>query len=200
MPSSDKNRGLHAALQEDDHRARCLALRELCPCRNNRARDLALWRDIFKRARHGGRRERGAAAHAIGTLTEKAKTSDEWRSLLHDLRDDLDDLLRDPRASQQVLGTMKRHGHAHRGAARKNYRRRRRLLDLATPEELAAWVNERWQVPKAQALTANDAGVRRLWHWLRHRVDFQPERGTKETELAKRAVRYLPGLLQKQAA
>ena len=191
-----KNERLHAALSGSDHRARCLALREACPCRNGGVRDdLALWREIFERALKGGRRERGAAAHAIGTLTEKAKTSDEWRSLMHELRDDLDALLRDPRASQQVLGTMKRHGHAHRGAARKNYRRRRNALDLATPEELAAWVNRRWQLSTAQAFTAHDAGVRRLWQWLRHRVDFQPERGTKESELAKRATRYLPMLL-----
>ena len=84
----------------------------------------------------GGRRKHGAAAHAIGTLTEKARTSDEWRSLLHELRDDLDALLRDPRASQQILGTMKRHGHAHRSAARKNYRRRRNALD---PPPLKNW-------------------------------------------------------------
>ena len=198
-----KNESLHAALGEGDLWERCIALREACPCRNGGTRDdLALWREVFERALKGGRRERRAAAHAIGTLTEKAKTSDEWRGLLHDLRDDLDALLRDPRASQQVLGTMKRHGHAHRGAARKNYRRRRKALDLATPEELAAWVNRRWQLSKSQTLTAQDAGVRRLFQWLRHRVDFQPERATKESELAKRATRYLPMLLgcERQAA
>ena len=66
----------------------------------------------------------------------------------------------------------------------------------ATPAEIYRSQKEcRWQLSKAQAYTAHDAGVRRLWQWLRHRADFQPERGTKESELAKRATRYLPMLL-----
>ena len=118
-----KNERLHAALSGSDCAARCLALREACPCRNGVCGTILPCGGGLRAGVKGGRRKRGAVAHAIGTLTEKARTSDEWRSLLHELRDDLD-VLRDPRASQQILGTMKRHGHAHRSAARKNYRRR----------------------------------------------------------------------------
>lgn len=183
-------------LARGDHRARCVALRALCPCRNNHMRDMAAWRAVFRKALHGGMRERDQAAHAIGTLTEKALTNLEWRYLLHALRDDLDALMRDTRASRQILGQMKKHGHAHRGAARQTYRRRRRLLDLSTPRELAAWVNARLSLPPAEQVLASDPGVQRLWGWLRHRVRFQPARGTKEHELVAKARRYLPRLFQ----
>lgn len=149
---------------------------------------------VFDKAMHGGKRERNRAAHAIGTLTEKAEDNDEWRELLHHLRDELDALMRNTRASRNILGTMKRHGHAHKGAARKNYRRRRRALDLTTPAELAEWVNQRLGLAGEQRVSANDAGVRRLQRWLRHRVEFQPQRRTEEAELAAKAKRYLPRL------
>lgn len=183
-------------LAEGDHRARCLALRALCPCRNNHVRDVAVWRTVFRKALHGGMRERDQAAHAIGTLTEKAARSLEWRHLLHALKDDLDALMRDTRASRRILGQMKKHGHAHRGAARQNYRRRRRLLDLSTPQELATWVNAHLGLAPAERVSPTDAGVQRLWGWLRHRVRFQPARGTKEHELVVKARRYLPRLFQ----
>ena len=74
-------------------------------------------------------------------------------------------------------------------------------------------MNQRRQLSTAQAFTAHDAGcaacvlpsiaaVRSRWQWLRHGVDFQPECGAKESELAKRAKRYLPMLLgcERQAA
>ena len=183
-------------LAEGDHRARCDALRSLCPCRNNHVRDLAVWRTVFRTALHGGMRERDRAAHAIGTLTEKAARSPAWRPLLHALRKDLDALMRDTRASRRILGQMKKHGHAHRGAARQNYRRRRRMLDLSMPEELAAWVNERLGLAGAEQVAASDPGVQRLWGWLRHRVRFQPARGTKEGELVAQARRFLPRLFQ----
>ena len=187
-------RELLAALGDSDHRTRCTALRDVCPCRNNRVRDLAVWRTVFDKAMHGGMRERNRAAHAIGTLTEKAKGSAEWRDLLHDLRDELDALMRDTRASRQILGQMKKHGHAHKGAARKNYRRRRRLLDLATTNELAAWLNEQLGLAAHEAVSAGDGGVRRLHRWMQHRVTFQPTRRTREDELIAKAQRYLPRL------
>ena len=193
-PRSLAVRELLAALGDSDNETRCGALRDVCPCRNNRVRDLAVWRAVFDKAMHGGKRERNRAAHAIGTLTEKAEDNDEWRELLHHLRDELDALMRNTRASRNILGTMKRHGHAHKGAARKNYRRRRRALDLATPTELAEWVNQRLGLAGQQKVSANDAGIRRLQRWLRHRIEFQPQRRTEEAELAAKAKRYLPHL------
>lgn len=186
-------RELLAALGDGDNQTRCAALREVCPCRNNRLRDLALWRAVFDKTLHGGRRERVPAAHAIGTLTEKAKDNAEWRDLLHHLRDELDALMRDTRASRHILGQMKRHGHAHKGAARKNYRRRRRLLDLATARELAEWLNQRLRLAGQRRVAEHDPGLLRLHRWLRHRVTFQPQRRTAEDELLRKAQRYLPG-------
>lgn len=186
-------------LVDGDHSARCAALRTLCPCRNH-VRDVAVWRAVFRQALHGGMRERDQAAHAIGTLTAKAAASRAWRHLLHALKDDLDALMRDPRASRLVLGQMKKRGHAHRGAARQNYRRRRRLLDLSTPEELATWVNAHLGLPPAERVAPTDPGVRRLWGWLVHRVRFQPARATKEHELVAKARRYLPQLFQPERA
>ena len=187
-------RELLAALGDGDNETRCGALRDVCPCRNSRVRDLAVWRAVFDKAMHGGKRERNRAAHAIGTLTEKAEDSAEWRELLHHLRDELDALMQNTRASRPILGQMKRHGHAHKGAARKNYRRRRRLLDLATTAELAEWVNQRLNLVGQQRVSTNDPGLRRLHRWLRHRFQFQPQRRTEETELLAKARRYLPHL------
>ena len=191
---------LLAALEEGDHRMRCETLRALCPCRNNHVRDLAVWREVFDRALHGGMRERDRAAHAIGTLTEKAQRSAQWRDLLHSLREELDALMRDNRASRRILGQMKKHGHAHRGAARQNYRRRRRSLDLANPAELAEWVNHRLNLAGEQGISGNDPGVLRLWRWLKHRIACQPARTTKEEELMDKARRYLPRLFDDCAA
>ena len=188
-----------AALTAEDNRARCEALRQLCPCRNNRMRDLVVWRAVFATALEGGKRERGQAAHAIGTLLDKARRSSEWRDLLHALQDDLDALMRDARASGPVLGTMKRHGHAHRGAARQNYRRHRSALSLATRSELAAWINQALALAEERRVAPEDPGVGRLWRWLSHRVACQPGRTTKETEMLDKARRYLPRLFDQDA-
>ncbi len=190
---------LLAALNDGSHRARCEALRELCPCRNGHVRDLAVWREIFRKAHKGGMRERDRAAHAIGTLTAKAQHGPEWHELLRALRGELDALMQDTRASRRILGQMKKHGHAHRGAARQNYRRRRKVLDMATPAELAAWINQRQRLADRNRLSANDPGVQRLWRWLKHRIQCQPVRRTREDELMDRARRYLPRLFEQPA-
>ena len=184
------------ALGDAGYDARCAALRDACPCRSH-VRDPELWREIFDRALNGGMRERDRAAHAIGTLMEKAERSDEWRDVLARHEDDLDILMQDARASRVLLGQMKRHGHAHRGAARQGYRRRRKVLDLQTPVELAAWVNDRAGLEGEDAVAAGDPGIARMWNWLKNRVTRQPCRRTKEDELIAKARRYLPHLFQR---
>lgn len=187
---------LLAAMNEGSYQSRCAAIRSLCPCRNNRVRDYEVWAEIFRKAREGGLRERDQAAHAIGTLTEKAAKNDEWRDLLHAFRHELDALMRDTRSSRVVLGQMKKHGHAHRGAARQGYRRRRTVLDLKTPKELAHWVNGHLRLAGRARIAANDPGLLRLWGWLANRVRYQPGRRTTEPELVSRGQRYLPALFQ----
>lgn len=185
---------LLVALSEGDQRARCAALRTLCPCRGG-VRDLGVWRKIFERARCGGQRERVQAAHAIGTLTEKASQGSlAWRRLLQALREDLDELMRDPRAASACLAQVKRNCNQseRRGTALRKLRRRRRALELATAEELAAWVNARFRRAGSVRVGPEHPGVQRLWRWMRHRIRFQPTRGTKESELVERARRYLP--------
>ncbi|MCY3813503.1 MAG: hypothetical protein OXH15_17045 [Gammaproteobacteria bacterium] len=63
---------LLAAMNGGSYMSRCDAIRALCPCRNNSVRDLAVWAEIFRKAQEGGFRERDQAAHAIGTLMDKA--------------------------------------------------------------------------------------------------------------------------------
>lgn len=191
---------LLANLGASNHRVRCATLRALCPCRNSRVQDLAVWRAVFDLARHGGIRERKQAAHAIGTLSEKAARSDDWHALLRALRPELDALAADARASPQLLGTMKRHGHMHRGAARQSYRRHRQRLELATEAELAAWLNRELGLPAERAVDPHHPGVARLWGWLRHRIACQPNRKTKDEELLRRARRYLPRAFAANAA
>ena len=175
------------------------AIRALCPCRNNSVRHLAVWAEIFRKAREGGLQERDQAAHAIGTLMEKAARNAEWRDVLHAHREELDALVRDPRSARQILGQMKKHGHAHRGAASQGYRRRRAVLDLRTPAELAGWVNQHLGLEGRGRVTPNDPGLGRLWRWLAHRVRCQPGRRTSEKELIGRGQRYLPELFQRPA-
>lgn len=151
-----------------------------------------MWRAVFHKARHGGIRERRQAAHAIGTLSEKAAANADWHALLRALRPELDALMTDVRTSRAVLGTMKRHGHAHRGAARQNYRRRRQRLELATPAELAAWLNRELGLAGEHSIDAGHPGIGRLRGWLKHRIACQPTRGTQDAELLQRARRYLP--------
>ena len=180
---------LIGSLHDGSYYARCNALRNLCPCRNNR-REIEVWREIFDRAIHGGLQERKAAAHVIGTLIDKGMRSAKWRSILHQLSDRLDNLMRNPRASRILLSQMKRHGHAHRGAAIQSYRRRRRVLDMATCAELSAWLSGLEGVDR---LSPHDRGVGRLWRWLIHRAHYQPNRDTSDKELLKMASRFLPG-------
>ena len=187
---------LLVALRDEDYGTRCDALRACCPCRNGNLRDLGIWRAVFDAARYGNLRERNRAAHAIGTLMEKAVDNAAWRGVLREFKADLDALRRDPRTSRLLLGQMKKHGHAHRGAAVQGYRRRRKVLDLATPAELAAWVNGCLRLAGRRRVTRHDPGIQRLWRWMKHRVQFQPTRRTSEAEIVKRAVRYLPGLFE----
>ena len=108
--------------------------------------------------------------------------------------------MRDTRSARVVLGQMKKHGHAHRGAARQGYRRRRTVLDLKTPAELADWVNghlgltgqgaHRCERPRPDAAVALARD---------HRVRRQPGRRTSEPELVARSQRYLPALFQTPA-
>ena len=190
---SKNTKQLLSAMQGGNNHARCEVLRELCPCRNSQVRDLAVWREIFRNAIEGDMHERHQAAHAIGTLMEKAQTSAGWREILGALEGELDRLMRDTRASRMLLGQM----GAHRSAALRTYRRRRKVLDLATPTELADWVNSHPQLARQQRVSSNDTGVRLLWRWMKHRVEFQPERGTQEDELIEKARRYLPQLFQR---
>lgn len=183
---------LLADLTASSHRVRCRTLRDLCPCRNGKVQDLVVWRAVFDKARHGGIAERRRAAHAIGTLSDKAARNADWHQLLRTLRPELDALMADTRAAPALLGTMKRHGHMHRGAARQNYRRHRQRLELASPAELAAWLNRQLGLAAERAVEAQDPGVGRLWHWLKHRIACQPTRATKDEELLQRARRYLP--------
>ena len=123
---------LLAALDDESYRTRCDALRDCCPCRTGNLRDFEVWRAVFDKALRGNLRERDRAAHAIGTLTEKAVENPAWRGVLRNFKTELDTLRRDRRAARLLLGQMKKHGHAHRGAAAQGYRRRRKVLDLAT--------------------------------------------------------------------
>lgn len=181
-------------MNDGSYDARCRVLRDLCPCRNNRNRETEVWREIFNKALGGGFRERDQAAHAIGTLIDKALRSNEWREVLHQCNDKLDELMLDPRASRLLLAQMKKHGHAHRGAAIQSYRRRRRVLDMATPAELTQWLNGQLRLSGRHRIEANDPGVQRLWRWQNHRVKFQPKRATRDDELLNKAQRYLPHL------
>ena len=190
---------LIAAMNAGSYLSRCEAIRGLCPCRNNGVRDLAVWAEIFRKAGEGGFRERDQAAHAIGTLMDKAARNAEWRDVLQAFSDQLDALLSDPRSARAILGQMKKHGHAHRGAASEGYRRRRAVLDLKDPAELADWVNDHLGLVGRDRVAANDPGLSRLWRWLAHRVRCQPGRRTSEKELIVRGQRYLPELFQRPA-
>ena len=53
---------------------------------------------------------------------------------------------------------MKKHGHAHGGAAMQGYRRRRKVLDLTTPAELAGWVNGHLQLADRNRVTGDHPG------------------------------------------
>ena len=131
-------------------------------------------------------------------MTEKAQSSAEWHEVLRALRPELDALTRNPRAARAVLRQMKRNCNQseRRGEALRRLRRRRQALHLATPAEVAGWVNDTLGLSGRRRVTPGDLGVQRLSHWLRHRVKFQPARATKQAELVARARRYLPELFQ----
>lgn len=169
-------------------------LRGMCPCRTNSSDDLEGWRELFTRARFGSISERRAAAHSIGTLLEKAHRVDAYRELLVELQSELDALMADPRAASQVLGVLKKHGHAHKGAARKNYRKAYSLFTMQSPAEVASWLNNRMTSLTQPRVTANSKVVQNLSRWLKHRVTFQPARKTTEDELVKKARQLAPAL------
>lgn len=158
--------------------------------------DVAVWRDIFLLARDGSRKERDGAAHAIGTLLLKARRSNELRSVLLELQEDLDKLMADPRSAGFVLGQLKsKHGHAHRGMAMQNYRKVYTIFNRYSADELAAWLNARYEVPLAQKIMPSNNGVKRLAKWLKHRVKCQPGRRTHEHEIERQVERFLPELV-----
>ncbi len=103
--ASKKNRPINdllTAMNDGSYDARCGVLRDLCPCRNNGNREIEVWRGIFDKALGGGLRERNQAAHAIGTLIDKALRSSEWRDVLHQCNDKLDELMLNPRSFSEV--------------------------------------------------------------------------------------------------
>ena len=158
--------------------------------------DVAVWRDIFHLARDGSRKERDGAAHAIGTLLLKAHRSDELRSVLLELQEELDELMTDPRSAGFVLGQLKtKHGHAHRGMARQNYRKVYTVFNRYSADELAEWLNAHYEVPVAQKIMPSHNGVKRLAKWLKHRIRCQPGRRTHEHEIEKQVERFLPELV-----
>ena len=169
-------------------------LRGLCPCRTNSSDDVQGWKELFTQARFGSISERKAAAHSIGTLLEKAQHVEPYRELLVQLKDDLDALMLDPRAASQVLGVMKKHGHAHKGAARKNYRRAYAIFSVQTPEDIAKWLNRRFKLKAQHQLTTGSKVVQRLAKWLEHRIAFQPNRSTSEGEILDRVRQIQPSL------
>lgn len=169
-------------------------LRSLCPCRTNSSENLDGWRDLFTQARFGSYSERKAAAHSIGTLLEKAQKSTPYRNLLKEFQEDLDELMKDPRAASQVLGVMKKHGHAHKGAARKNYRHAYAVFSVSTHEEIANWLNDQFQLTRSKALSSDSTVVRQLTKWLRHRTKFEPTRKISDAVVIERAQRLMPSL------
>ena len=93
------------SINDGSYYIRCNALRDLCPCHNN-TRDVEVWEAIFDKARDGGRRERNAAAHAIGTLIEKSAKSDDWRDVVHQLDARIEELIAEPRSAEMLLGQL----------------------------------------------------------------------------------------------
>ncbi len=176
---------------------KCDVLRELCPCRNQ-VRDVEVWHEVFRVAREGGARSRNRASHAIATLMQRAQGSPRWRELLQSLQNDLDRLWGDPRASNMLAGQVA-HNAEHAKKLRKTpaaiYRYQTRVLDLATPEELAAWVNERTGLRRHEGVSPKHPGIQRLARWLEHRVTFHDHRKTDPDEFLEKAQRWLPEYL-----
>ena len=157
--------------------------------------DVAVWQDIFSLAREGSWKERDGAAHAIGTLMQKAHKSPELRAVLLELQEEVDELMADPRSAQLILGTLKsKHGHAHRGMARQNYRKFYTIFNRYSSQELATWINIHYKVPSSRRIAPSHNGVRRLTKWLKHRTKCQPGRRTKLVEIERQVERFIPML------
>ena len=167
-------------------------LKNLCPCRNNQVKDVETWKGILEIATHGSLKERNSASHAIGTLLAKATKSEEWRQIVVQVEDELHALMDDTRASRSLLGTFKKHGHARRGTARKNYRRVIKSMDIQNPKQLSRWLNEKLSLPNHQAIETSHPGLKRLFVWLDRRRRFEPNKRTKEDEILAQAKQFLP--------
>lgn len=167
-------------------------LKSLCPCRNSQVKDVVTWKGILKVATHGSLKERNSAAHAVGTLLAKAKKSDEWRQIVVGIEDELHALMDDTRASRSLLGTFKKHGHARRGTARKNYRRTIKSIDIQSPEQLTKWLNAKLSNQSLARVDARHPGMKRLYTWLDRRRTFEPNKRTKEAEILAQAKQFLP--------
>lgn len=167
-------------------------LKSLCPCRNNQVKDVETWKGILKIATHGSLKERNSAAHAIGTLLAKATKSEEWRQIVVQVENELHELMDDTRASRSLLGTFKKHGHARRGTARKNYRRVMKSMDIQNPKQLSQWLNEKLSLSNHQVIESSHPGLNRLYVWLDRRRRFEPNKRTKDSEILAQAKQFLP--------
>ena len=172
-------------------------LRGLCPCRTNSSEDIDGWRVLFLKAKYGSFSERKAAAHSIGTLIQRAKDDNTYRSLLQHLEHDLHALMQDPRSASQLLGVMKGHGHQRKGSGRRNFRKAISVLKLQSPSALASWLNKHPKIATTKPIEQNSKLVRRLAQWLNHRVEFQPGRKTTDEELLHQARLMQPSLFTK---
>ena len=176
----------------------CDVLTLLCPCRNQ-VRDLDVWREVFRLACEGGSRARNRACHAIATLLQRAQGSPRWRQVLQSMDDELSRLWGDPRASTMLTKQVE-HNASHAGRLRKSpaaiYRYQRRVLDLATPRELAAWVNEQAGLRAHEGVSPKHPGIQKLARWLEHRVTFHDHRKTEAAEILDKAQRWLPEFLK----
>ena len=180
-------------------RQRQRELRSMCPCRSNTSQDEEGWRHLFDRARFGSYAERKSAAHSIGTLLERSNTDPNYTGLVKKFQVELDALMRDPRSASQLLGVMKPHGHARRGAARRGYRKVYRAFSFRSRSDLAKWLNEKFNLQGKSRLTAGDKAVRKLASWVQHRTEFQPTSKLTEKELLHRVQKLLPQLVREVA-
>ena len=191
MSSSERISGLFHVLEEGTNNQRSIALRSICPCRSH-VTDPDIWREAFRAARQSGK-TRGQAIHSIVTLLQRAKKSRRWRALLRELSDELDELLSDPEACKSLRQQMQHDVEVAGGLTPAAHcRRLRRFIELTTPDELAAWVNDLLELRLPGIVQAGHPGLLRLWRWQMHRITYQPERGTDPCEFLRKAERWLP--------
>ena len=169
-------------------------LRSICPCRTNSSGDVENWQEVFNSARFGSYSERKSAAHTIGTMLQRATTEPAYRELLKTFQSDLDALMQDPRSASAVLDTMKKHGHAHKGAARQAFRNVYKSTRLRSASEIVNWINGTFKLKGSRAVTKSDDCVSRLVKWVEHRVAFQPERDISHEDLIRALRRFRPSL------